>query len=567
MPEPTAVPSGADAGNCHQEAFRLAREITERFQLADLKPLLRAIETRMKNEELNLAVFGRFKAGKSSFLNHLIGRALLPVGVIPVTSIVTQISAGREEIAVVTFENGSTTAAAASAQEIANYVSEAENPGNRKRVQSVSISIPLPERLGKLKLVDTPGLESIYRHNTAASLGWIPNVDLAVVAIGVDPPLTQQDVLLIEKLQRFSQNVCVLLTKMDTLDRNEQQEVRQFVVRQLSSQFGETVRLFPYSIRPGYEDLRVRFEEEYLSRAIVSFHEERSAALARKLQTLFISTADYLQLALKAADARASVLQQIGSQLADAEKGLADRKLQLQLLARHAAARTRPAIEKHLQQNTEPGLRRALADRLAIEHRHWRGSFAKTLLQFEQWLRRELQAGLAGVSSAERDSFLEPLRDLQRQYRNELQSFRDQLSEKVERVLGVPLRITEPEIELHPPGLPDISIGKIFDRNWELLSALIPMSVVRRMVYRHFSAKLEDELLKNLSRLASQWEEAIHSAIGGTEKEAKARLDDTVLTLRTILTREDPGKEDTAATFLKRIEEIAQQLAWHARES
>lgn len=76
-------------------AVTLAREIIDRFALWDLDPLLKIIKSRMENDELNVAVFGRFKAGKTSFINSLVGRSLLPVDVIPVTAVVTARLSGQ----------------------------------------------------------------------------------------------------------------------------------------------------------------------------------------------------------------------------------------------------------------------------------------------------------------------------------------------------------------------------------------------------------------------------------------------------------------------------------------
>ena len=55
---------------------------------------------------IDVAVFGRFKAGKSSFLNSLTGRAVLPIGVVPLTAVVTRLRYGPAEKAEVRFLNG-----------------------------------------------------------------------------------------------------------------------------------------------------------------------------------------------------------------------------------------------------------------------------------------------------------------------------------------------------------------------------------------------------------------------------------------------------------------------------
>jgi ribosome biogenesis GTPase A len=121
MPEPRTSSSNLPAAWNHEKPILLAAEAIERFQLSDLKPLLQIVERQTKKTELNLAVFGRFKAGKSSFLNQLIGRPLLPVGVVPVTTAVTEISYGPEESASVVFQK-SHEARAISLAEIAGYI-------------------------------------------------------------------------------------------------------------------------------------------------------------------------------------------------------------------------------------------------------------------------------------------------------------------------------------------------------------------------------------------------------------------------------------------------------------
>jgi GTP-binding protein EngB required for normal cell division len=564
MPEPRSVPIEVSAIASEKEAISLAREVIGRFELTDLQPLLRAVELRAEKQELNLAVFGRFKAGKSSFLNHLIGRTVLPVGVVPVTSVVTEISQGPAEAAVVVFQHDKRSRAI-SIREIASYISEAENPGNKKGVQIVSVSLPHLQRFGRLKLVDTPGLESVFAQNTEASLSWSPNVDLALVAVSVDAPLAQHDVALVERLQRFTPNVCVLLTKMDTIDVADQAEVLAYVESQLRAWFAGGVPVLPYSIRAGYENLRLRFEQEYLSKAVASFHQERAAAVTRKLQTLLLSAADYLRLSLKAAEARESDLEHLHTQVLS-EQSVADQKLRFQLMAKHAAGGTRPEIERHLQETYLAQLQKKLVERLAMAQSGWRGSFAKTLSQLEQWLRSELKAELTDVSIAASAVFLEPLCDLQRQCRNDLQAYRDALSATILSVFGVPLRTTESEIELRPPRSPDISIGKVFDHNWELISALIPMSLVRGALKRHFAGRVEAEVFKNLSRLTSQWEDAIHAAIRATEKEAHDRFAEMVFTVRRLLTNRDLEQNAPTRAFLRQIEMTLENLAARPQE-
>src|SRR5580692_2391448 len=103
----------------------LAAEIAARYQLSALSGLLASVRASASEDDIGVAVLGRFKAGKSSFLNHFLGRDFLPVGVVPVTAVVTEIRYGPREEARVHYRDGRRAAAPLDA--IGGYISEKEN--------------------------------------------------------------------------------------------------------------------------------------------------------------------------------------------------------------------------------------------------------------------------------------------------------------------------------------------------------------------------------------------------------------------------------------------------------
>src|SRR4030043_2396224 len=65
------------------------------FRIDSLAPQVAATsETLRSGGVVDIAVLGQFKAGKSSFLNCLIGREAMPVDVLPATAVVTRIGFG-----------------------------------------------------------------------------------------------------------------------------------------------------------------------------------------------------------------------------------------------------------------------------------------------------------------------------------------------------------------------------------------------------------------------------------------------------------------------------------------
>ncbi len=79
----------------------------DELKLANLQPQIAACRNQLQSRNgIDVAVFGRFKAGKSSFVNHLTGRDVLPIGVVPLTAVITRLRFGANERATVKFLDG-----------------------------------------------------------------------------------------------------------------------------------------------------------------------------------------------------------------------------------------------------------------------------------------------------------------------------------------------------------------------------------------------------------------------------------------------------------------------------
>jgi GTP-binding protein EngB required for normal cell division len=537
----------------------MAGGMAERFSFDDLRPLLAAIRSQTGKSELNLAVFGRFKAGKSSFLNSLLGRPVLPVGVTPLTAAVTEIAWSAEPRAEVTVAENS-AANIIPFESAGNYISGEALPSNSNQSLLVRVLLPEMARFHGLRFVDTPGLESIFSNNTEAAISWSPNVDLALVAISVDSPLTGQDITLIEKLLRFTPNVSVLLTKMDILDASGQSEVLAFVRIRLRERFSQEIRVFPYSIRPGFEELRHDFQVQYLRVAIARFRSNQDEALKQKLAALLDSLAEYLRLANAVALARAQDRSALFEQAITSPKEHNDLTLNLQLIARHACANARSCIERNVLGNRSAELSRNLRAALDEMQPAWRGGLAKLLSQFESWLRNALVREMSLISVERRDDFLQPLRDAERQFAAVLQQWRDQFSQRVERLYGAPLRTTQHSIQINPPHAPNVSIGRVFDHNWELLSALFPTGLLRPLLLRRFAARLDAEIEKNLSRLTAQWEEIVHAAVRRSLREYEAGFGDLRRSVEALLSSDSACAANEIQAARAQVENAKRQL-------
>ena len=122
-----------------RNALQIVAQICQSHQITALDDFIESCRMFAHEEILNVAILGRFKAGKSSFLNHLLGRQLLPAGAIPVTAVVTEIEYGPHDRAEVVFKDGNTEQI--SPERISDFISETENPANFKQVLRVRLEM------------------------------------------------------------------------------------------------------------------------------------------------------------------------------------------------------------------------------------------------------------------------------------------------------------------------------------------------------------------------------------------------------------------------------------------
>src|SRR5579872_6210926 len=136
--------NGASSDPAFSPAIDLASNLAQRYELSSLTPLLASVRSAVSQHEVSVAVIGRFKAGKSSFLNHFTNRSILPVGVVPVTAVVTEVRFGPVERAAVHLMDGRVEQLPVDS--IGPFVSERENPENAKRVKLIAVELPSLER-------------------------------------------------------------------------------------------------------------------------------------------------------------------------------------------------------------------------------------------------------------------------------------------------------------------------------------------------------------------------------------------------------------------------------------
>jgi GTP-binding protein EngB required for normal cell division len=206
----------------------------------------RALADRVADKRFFVVCLGQFKRGKSSLLNALVGTTVLPTGIVPVTAIVTILRHGPIPHAEVHFENGSRQNVRVDS--VSDFVSEDRNPENFRGVAAVEIFVPAPLLASGMCLVDTPGLGSIYSGNTAVTKAFVPHIDAALIVLGADPPMSGDELMLLEELASQVEDMVFVLSKADRLTARECDEAIEFARRTLAQKIkGDVGHVFQVS--------------------------------------------------------------------------------------------------------------------------------------------------------------------------------------------------------------------------------------------------------------------------------------------------------------------------------
>ncbi len=206
---------------------------------------LNEIRSNLQEERFRLVILGQFKRGKSTFINALLGERVLPTDVIPVTAVITELIYDSRKFAEIIFTDHHREEYPIT--ELGRFVSESENPHNKKGVDKVIVHHSAKILSQGLILVDTPGVGSIHHHNTRLTQEYIPNTDAAIFLFSADPPLTDLERDFLKIILPVVPHVFFVLNKKDYLEADSLERVLQFNAAILKELYGEEVRIFPIS--------------------------------------------------------------------------------------------------------------------------------------------------------------------------------------------------------------------------------------------------------------------------------------------------------------------------------
>lgn len=166
-----------------------------------------------------LVIIGEFNAGKSAFINALLGQRFLTEGVTPTTAAIHLIKYGDEPSQTVT-EDG-----------------------------TVHATYPV-DWLQDINIVDTPGTNAVIRRHEEITADFVPRADLILFVTSADRPFSESERAFIQRIREWGKKVVFVLNKVDILETAADVErVTTFVAAHARELIGRVPIVFAVSSR------------------------------------------------------------------------------------------------------------------------------------------------------------------------------------------------------------------------------------------------------------------------------------------------------------------------------
>lgn len=284
--------SQANPQTDHAEAVRLETtalidSLTERgreFDLPQPPEALAAYRQRLFEGRYKVLVVGEAKRGKSTFVNALIGRDLLPTDVDVATSQVFHVTPAPHAAFRLRFEDDSAREIAA--EDLARFgsqvVADSEGvPQLNELIRWIEVEGPISFLPKGVSILDTPGLGALYTAHAQITHRFIPLADAVIFVLDSGQPILQEEIDFIESILGVTGDIFFIQTKIDLYGREHWQATQRRNEEILAKRLGDALtdrRVWPISSTnlrkaadPGNQDAELHL--------LVSRHRELAAAL------------------------------------------------------------------------------------------------------------------------------------------------------------------------------------------------------------------------------------------------------------------------------------------------
>ncbi|GAA3248452.1 isoniazid-induced dynamin-like GTPase IniA [Pseudonocardia petroleophila] len=197
------------------ELVDLALRATTAYERPDLTARLEHTRRRLEDPDVRVLIVGEFKQGKSQLVNALINAPVCPVDDDLATAVPTAVLYAEKPAVTLVWDGEQRRRTDVPVAKLADYVSEAGNPGNRQGLSRAEVGLPRNLLKDGLVLVDTPGVGGLGSAHGAATMATLPTADAVLLVSDASQEYTAPELEFLSTAMRLCPNVAGVITKTD----------------------------------------------------------------------------------------------------------------------------------------------------------------------------------------------------------------------------------------------------------------------------------------------------------------------------------------------------------------
>ena len=270
-----------------QNHFLFILKLLSDLNLRFTKDKLQNDKNNLINEKFSVVIIGEFSRGKSTFVNAMLGRSILPSSKQPTTNIISKIIYGEKPTYTLHYKEEGRQPKQISDEEFLSIKAQAEpEPSNLEKVKSffkktddfskikfAEIAYPLSFCRNGVEVVDTPGTNDLNVGRMEITYEYLQHAEAAILILGADQALSKSEKEFLRErvIGNQIQDIFIVVNYKDQLNGpDEEKRVKQYVLDNLSDLGDFSKRIFLVSSKQALLFRRKENGEELKKKALLS---------------------------------------------------------------------------------------------------------------------------------------------------------------------------------------------------------------------------------------------------------------------------------------------------------
>lgn len=203
----------------------------------DLKGNISSVDEvlrKLAEDSFDIAIIGEFKRGKSTLINALLGKDVLPMDVLPTTATLNRITYNIVPFVHIKFKDGHEEDV--DIEKLNDYVTKLtdESAEMASKIEEAIVNYPINYCKNNIDIIDTPGLND-ESAMTEVTLSVLPKIDAALMVIMAQAPFSDSERAFLESKVLTSDlgRIMFIVTGIDLLDEEDVDRVLQNITRRI----------------------------------------------------------------------------------------------------------------------------------------------------------------------------------------------------------------------------------------------------------------------------------------------------------------------------------------------